>query len=77
MSTLPKVPPDIKGKSHEYLIELVRQLERELRVRPPRQTDGALYLSGDIPLRMISPDGTVYEVTVDNTGALTTAVVTL
>lgn len=77
MSLLPKVPTDLKGRSHDYLVELVRQLERELRHRPSRQTDGAFYMSGDVPLRMISPNGTVYEVTVDDTGTLVTTAVTL
>lgn len=77
MSTLPRVPTDLQGRPKEYLIELVRQLERELRRRPTRQTDGALYLAGDVPLHMVSPDGTVYRVTVANGGALATEVVTL
>lgn len=77
MSSLPKVPSDLQERSHDYLVELVRQLERELRIRPRRQTDGALYLSGDVPLRMVSPNGTVYEITVDDAGALVTTAVTL
>lgn len=77
MSLLPKVPTDLQGKNKDYLIELVRQLEGELRRRPHRQTDGAFYLSGDISLRMVSPDGTVYEITVDNAGNLVTTAVTV
>lgn len=77
MSMLPKVPYDLRGESKDYLIELVRQLERELRRRPARQRDGAFYVAGDLPLRMVSPNGTVYEITIDNTGNLTTTAVTV
>lgn len=77
MSSLPQVPSDLKGRSHDYLVELVRQLERELRRRPSRQTDGAFYVSEDLPLRMVSPNGTIYEITVDNTGTLVTTAVTV
>lgn len=77
MSVLPQVPTDLEARSREYLVELVRQIERELRRRPGKQMDGAFYVSGDLPLRMISPNGTIYEIAVDNTGALVTTVVTL
>lgn len=77
MSTLPKVPTNLRSSTAEYLTELVRQLERELRARPARQVDGALYLSGDVPLRMISPNGTIYQVVVTDAGALDITEVTL
>lgn len=77
MSFLPKVPYDLHGKQKDFLVALVRQLEGELRDRPHRQTDGAIYLSGDIRLRMVSPNGTVYEISVDDAGALVTTAVTL
>lgn len=73
---LPKFTPG--SDQVDYLDRLIRVLEQELTLRPARQrTDGALYLSGDVPLRLISPDGSVFEVTVDNTGALVTSPVTL
>lgn len=73
---LPKFTP---GQDQiEYLDRLTRVLEDELTRRPARQTtDGALYLSGDVPLRLISPDGTVFEVTVDNAGNLVVTSVAL
>ena len=77
MSMLPRVPSDLQGRSKEYLVELVRQLERELRARPQRQNDGALYLSGDVQLRMVSPNGTIYMITVDDAGNLVTTSVAL
>lgn len=77
MSLLPKVPSSLKDAQSVYLVELVRQLERELRHRPAVQRDGALYLGGDTPLRIISPNGTTYQVTVTDGGGLTTSEVTL
>lgn len=77
MSVLPKVPTNLQGVSKSYLIELVRQLERELRRRPPAKVDGALYLGGEVPLRMISPNGTIYQVTIDDAGGFVTEVVTV
>lgn len=73
---LPKYSP---GQDQiEYLDRLIRVLEDELARRPARQTiDGALYLSGGVPLRLISPDGSVFEVTVNNAGNLVVAPVSL
>jgi len=68
---LPK--PDSNSPNSRYLTALIRELERELQRRPARQTiDGVLYLGGDCPLSLISPNGTVYRVTVDDAGNLVT-----
>lgn len=73
---LPKFTP---GQDQiEYLDRLIRVLEDELARRPARQAvDGALYLSGDVPLRLISPDGSVFEVTVNDAGSLVVTPVAL
>lgn len=77
MSLLPNVPNRLTtdGTRH-YLVSLVRSLEQELAVRP-RRVEGVLYLGGDVPVRIISPNGNIYSLGVDNTGALTTEQVTL
>lgn len=65
--------PDSRSPNAEYLVNLVRELERELSRRPARQrADGVLYLGGDTPLSLISPNGTVYRLTVDDAGNLVT-----
>lgn len=77
MSTLPKVPLNQLGEPLErFLIEFSRQLERELARRPSVQSDGVLYFHEGQVVRLISPNGTVYELTVDDAGALVTTVVT-
>lgn len=78
MRRLPQVPVDRLGQTEgRYLVELVRQLEIELQARPRRQSDGALYIGEDSPLRVISPNGTVYAIAVSNAGALEITEVTL
>ena len=70
---LPK--PEMNSPNGRYLTTLIRELERELQRRPARQaTDGVLYLGGDCPLSLISPNGTVYRLTVDDAGNLVTEV---
>jgi hypothetical protein len=76
MSLLPKVPTHhMSVEQGRYFMELIRQLEVELAKRPPRQEDGAIYVSDENPLHIISPNGTVYEVVVTNAGALQTEAV--
>ena len=73
MSMLPKVPLNVLGEPLErFLIEYTRQLERELTRRPANQVDGALYLRSGQALRLISPNGEVWELTVNDGGALQT-----
>lgn len=72
MSYLPRVPENVKDANlKEYLITLVRELGKELDTRPATQ-GGVLYLSGDRPITLISPNGTLYQLTVSDTGALET-----
>lgn len=76
MSQLPKYVPG-QGQL-EYLDRLVKVLGEELDRRPARQPqDGVLYLSSDVPVRLISANGTVYQLSVSDTGVLETTEVTL
>lgn len=77
MSMLPKVPINELGEPVErFLIEFSRQLERELARRPATQADGVLYFHEGQVVRLVSPNGTVYELTVNNAGGLVTTQVT-
>lgn len=72
MSYLPRVPENVKDDTlREYLVTLVREIGNELDTRPATQ-QGVLYLSGDRPITLISPNGTLYRLTVSDTGALET-----
>lgn len=65
--------PQPGSANEEYLTSLVRELEKELGRRPARQkADGVLYLGNDSPVSLISPNGTVYRISVDNDGNLVT-----
>lgn len=76
MSLLPQVPlRDFGDKQGQYIEKLLQRIEIELRARPRRQQDGALYVGGEQPIRLISPNGTIYELTIDDAGALVTTVV--
>lgn len=73
MSFLPKVPTELtQGPQGRYLVELVRQMDSELRRRPFVQSDGALYIGQGTFLRIVSPAGEVWEITVNNGGNLQT-----
>lgn len=75
---LPKPPLSVDGEARRYIETLVRQLEQELTLRPSRQpTDGVLYLTTDVPVVLISPNGTLYKLAVDDAGTLTTTQVDL
>lgn len=73
MTRLPH--PPTSGPHAQYLAVLVRELERTLRSRPAiNPVDGVLYLGQDTPVSLISPNGTVYKLTVDDAGNLVTEV---
>ena len=73
--TIPRRSP---GQSvDDYLQELARRLDDELARRPERSTDGVLYLTTEVPVRLISPNGSIYELSVDDAGALVTTSVVL
>lgn len=60
---LPPPPSNIEGATRSYLFTLLNNLERMFRAR-----------SGDVPvqaLKLASPNGTVYTVTVGDDGTLT------
>lgn len=58
MSLLPQVPASFpQGKPKDYLIQLVRQADRELRLRPARQVDGVMYMGFDQPYIFVDEDG--------------------
>lgn len=74
--------PPLTGNSpaaiQEYVEALVKSIEEELARRPSRNMrDGVVYLGGDMPVRMISPGGLVFDVSVDDAGALVITEVTL
>lgn len=69
---LPKPPSTITPPLSDYLLTLTRELEKELRRRPTKQADGVLYLGGDRPVSLISPNGTIYRLSVDDNGDLVT-----
>lgn len=72
MSLLPRVPlTGSTAEQRDYLVQLVRSLEGQLRQRPVTQ-EGALYVADNMVLRLVSPNGTVYELTVDDAGSLVT-----
>lgn len=65
MSSLPKVPTELQGKSAEYLVELVRQLEKELRHRLRQQSDGKTYFGYEYPYIYVDVNGVQYELGTD------------
>jgi len=68
---LPGPGPNVKGPLRDYLITLVQELELELQARP-EASEGVLYISEDQPLSLISPNGTLYRLSVDDGGNLVT-----
>lgn len=78
MNKLPKVPLErLDPHAGRYLLELVRQLEDELAHRPSTKGDGVLYIHEGQQLRLISPNGSIYDLSVNDAGALVTTPVTL
>ncbi len=61
MSLLPKVPSAFKGPQATYVIELIRQLERELKRRPAVQQDGVMYIGHDVPYVYVDENGNQYK----------------
>lgn len=71
MKTLPSFPLRMVTKPFEdYMIRLLRRLEVELSGKVGVKEDGAVYLGADQPLHLISEDGEVFRLTIDDQGQI-------